>query len=92
MQQQSGGDNGSKRHWRVAVDGSSAADAVKADAVQYRLERWMYVSDSRVNGRVYGHPSYEDGTVITTSRLIFICGNLIRTASGTYYQLGEMAQ
>lgn len=90
MQQQSVGD---KRHSKMPVFDSSVSGTVGPNAaINYRLENWMYVSDSRVRGCVYGHPNYADGTEITTSRITYICGTTIQTTSGTFYSLGKMAQ
>lgn len=45
-----------------------------------------------LRGNVYGHPSIEDGTKVTTSRIISVCGRKIMTVSGTTYELENPEQ
>lgn len=45
------------------------------------------VKNLSVQGEVYGHPKFEDGTHITTSRIIDTRGKLVKTLSGTRYRL-----
>ena len=43
----------------------------------------------KVQGRVYGSPRAEDGTLITTSRVVDTDGRTVTTSSGSVYALGE---
>ena len=54
-----------------------------------RIENWIKSGSSLV-GDIYGHPSYTDGSKITTSRLIYldIKGKYAETEN-TFYLLGS---
>ena len=41
-------------------------------------------------GEVHGHPKRPNGQAITTSPIKKIKGNLVETASGSFYELGKM--
>jgi len=57
-----------------------------------RLEQWKVVQDFLV-GKVYGHPSFPDGTEIITSRVARwdLEKQKARTVGRTEYTLGEPA-
>lgn len=73
-----------------------------------RIEDWSLVYDDlntylppelikvRLNGKVYGHPRFEDGYAVTTSSIIGEGkaeeGGLISTKSGSTYILGKMLE
>jgi len=42
----------------------------------------------RLHGKVYGHPRFEEGKDIATSRIVGIEGELLVTHSGSQYELG----
>ncbi|KKN15762.1 hypothetical protein LCGC14_0982610, partial [marine sediment metagenome] len=42
-----------------------------------------------IAGQVYGHKKHIDGHRITTSKIIEINGNMIKTNSGSIYKLEE---
>lgn len=46
----------------------------------------------RLQGRVYGHPDFEEGDTVVTSRIDKIDGRLITTSSGSTYRLGRPSQ
>ncbi|MGQ0622831.1 MAG: hypothetical protein ACT4QA_23490 [Panacagrimonas sp.] len=65
-----------------------------------RLELWAVVHREncytppelcrpRLNGKVYGHPRFDDGTVVTTSDLVGISNGRVVTASGSIYTIGR---
>lgn len=54
-----------------------------------RLEGWFLTPSRSVEGLVYDHPAHTDGSVITTSKVVLAEGRLIKTLSGSTYQLGE---
>jgi len=39
-------------------------------------------------GEVYGHPRFEDGSIITSSRMLDTSGNMVET-NNTWYELKE---
>ena len=43
-----------------------------------------------LGGEVYGHPRKRDGTGVRTSAIVDVDGLLVRTESGTTYQLGKI--
>jgi hypothetical protein len=43
-----------------------------------------------LKGKAYGHPSFEDGAAIKTSRVVSIVGRKITTYSGSEYILGTI--
>lgn len=45
----------------------------------------------RMFGDVSGHPSFEDGQEILTTRVVSKTGSVVTTASGTKYLIGEPA-
>lgn len=64
-----------------------------------RLENWAVVYSGspyqapelqipRLVGNVFGHPSFEDGEMVTTSSIKRKDGECIVTNSGSYYTLG----
>ena len=79
-----------------------------------RLERWSLVNLAAspwqppevgvqgLHGRVYGHPRFEDGDEVTTTRVVKVeveklyapdgvsCCIAVLTASGSRYTLGEV--
>jgi hypothetical protein len=68
-----------------------------------RIENWSIVcSDyidpykapemysSRICGEVYGNGNFDDGTVVTTSKIISVRGDIVITHSGSEYELGEV--
>lgn len=66
-----------------------------------KLENWsvnflpfdLYIAPEqikcRASGQVYGNPKFEDGEVITTSRIVKVENGCIVTKSGSFYELGE---
>jgi hypothetical protein len=66
------------------------------------LENWAVVWDDispysapeirspRIKGDVYGHSLWKDGDCITTTSPVSRKGTVIRTKSGSYYQLGKV--
>lgn len=42
-----------------------------------------------IKGKVYGHPRFEDGESVCSSRIVNVCGRVIHTESGSVYVLGE---
>ncbi len=67
-----------------------------------RIENWSVVESDdpyaapecqvrRLAGEVFGHPRFEDGTKITTSRMKRVDGNQVTTGSGSVYTLGAPA-
>jgi hypothetical protein len=68
-----------------------------------RLEKWSccftdaenpYLAPEcrtiRLQGKVYGHPSFDDGSDVVTSRIVKTEGRTITTYSGSVYVLGEV--
>lgn len=66
-----------------------------------RLENWCIVSDgdpylapemqkSYLNGKVYGHPRFDEGHYVTTSRIIEVKDGKVHTRSGSVYELGKV--
>lgn len=49
----------------------------------YRLEYWYMVGDSAC-GNVYGNPDFPDGTLVKTSSIQEVNGDIIRTKNNTY--------
>lgn len=43
----------------------------------------------RLQGKVYGHPKYEDGVSILTAFIKSVDGKVVTTSSGRIYLLGE---
>ena len=68
-----------------------------------RLENWslrnasvfdfsMTQSRYLIEGKVYGHSKYRDGSKIITSRIVkLLDGNIVVTERGSTYKLGEPA-
>ena len=65
-----------------------------------KLENWSVVSDPYqapeiagyyLHGIVYGHPRFNDGVEVTTSRVVGVRGDRIFTSSGHLYELGNVA-
>lgn len=69
-----------------------------------KLENWSVVHGNHGNtdsyiapefqslrGKVYNHPRHKDGTVVKTSRIIEISGKIVKTYSGSVYELGEVS-
>ena len=63
-----------------------------------KLENWSAVSDPYqvpeiagyyLHGIVYGHPRFDDGSEVTTSRIVGIIGDEVLTHSGNLYELGN---
>lgn len=69
-----------------------------------RIENWAIViadesrsgytppefQSRRVVGNVYGNPAFEDGTIVTTSRIVEVINPLmVKTKTGSTYILGE---
>lgn len=42
-----------------------------------------------LSGEVYGHPRFEDGKFVTTSRIVKVEGRQLTTKSGSVYYLEE---
>lgn len=42
-----------------------------------------------LNGNVYGHPRFEDGKNVITSTIVEVNGNIVKTYSGSVYELEE---
>ena len=72
----------------------------KEQEIRGRLENWSVVSPFEdadpyrepwqfLSGEVYGHENYDDGTEITTSRIIEVRGRFIETSSESVYELGK---
>lgn len=70
-----------------------------------RIEDWAFVyrpnnfldlpelRGHRINGRVYGHPRFDDGEYVTTSPVMGIDSDEnVVTYSGTRYQLGVVRE
>jgi hypothetical protein len=66
-----------------------------------RIENWAVVakrgesdmsgpSKIHLRGVVSGHPSYPDGSEITTSLIVHRHGNSFVTSNGTHYELGTV--
>ena len=67
-----------------------------------KLENWSVVhgpSDpyqppelwvKRLHGKIYGHPRFDDGKDVTSSRIVGIEGDFIVTGSGSRYELGAV--
>lgn len=67
-----------------------------------RLENWSVVvrdpdpykapeaQQACLSGNVYDHPTYSDGNVITTSRIVKVEDGKVHTVSGSVYELGEV--
>ena len=47
---------------------------------------------ARLSGEVYGHPNFEDGTRVTTSRIVNTSKRIVKTSSGSTYKLGFISQ
>lgn len=56
---------------------------------QARLENWSRFGEQLV-GEVYGHPRFEDGEVVRTSRVLKMDDKVAETMN-TDYTLGEQA-
>lgn len=52
-----------------------------------RLEEWRVMEDF-ILGYVYNHPSFADGTLIKTSKIIFLADNMAITKNQPY-MLGD---
>lgn len=52
-------------------------------------EEWHY----HLSGNVYGHPSFEDGLLVTTSRIVGtdVDRKVVLTKSGSEYELGDIS-
>jgi len=55
-----------------------------------RLKNWSVVFGSNLHGIVFGHPKFENGTEITTSKIVGTREGLILTYSGSEYQLEDV--
>ena len=66
-----------------------------------RIEKWRLLENSnlpvtapqlgfRLRGRVYGHPSYQDGDKLTTSEILRVDGKIVYCKSRRYL-LGDPA-
>lgn len=67
-----------------------------------RIEHWSVATRERdhylspelqtpcLQGVVYGHPIFKDGGYILTARIIGKRGELIKTRTGNFYELGEV--
>ena len=44
----------------------------------------------KLGGNVYGHPRFEDGEEVVTSRIVSIENKKVLTESGSLYELGEI--
>ncbi len=67
-----------------------------------RLENWAKIANPespfqapemwipQLTGDVYGHPRFEDGTGVTTSRIMGKRDGKVITYSGLEYELGEV--
>ena len=67
-----------------------------------KLESWSVIAGEvspytapelirpKLHGKVYGHPRFTDGDEVTTSPFLRAEGEVIITASGTRYELGEV--
>lgn len=66
-----------------------------------RIEQWsigsgcqdLYtppeVREKVLQGKVYGHPRFENGQDVVTTGIVGVRGGLILTRSGSEYELGE---
>lgn len=65
-----------------------------------RIENWKVVSRGDgftppemhspvLSGQVYEHPHFEDGSNVTSSRILKVDGRTVTTYSGRVYTLGE---
>ena len=68
---------------------------------RYKLEHWstqmegsLYtppeLRNTVLTGYVFGHPDYDDGHPIITSSIVLVRGKIIKTKSGSEYELGEI--
>lgn len=67
-----------------------------------RIENWRVVVRDKdfykapecgvncLSGDVYGHPRHEDGTCVTTTKIVDSDGKFVKTRSGSLYELGVM--
>lgn len=69
----------------------------------YQLKDWMFVyyaegklldptSGQQLFGKVYGHPRFDDGDKVTTSRIMEVNGKIVKTKSGSEYELKEPSE
>jgi hypothetical protein len=62
------------------------------------LQEWSTPDGSHLAGQVYGHPSYPDGTAVTTSPIVLVRLTgaerkpVAYTRSGSIYCLGEPSE
>lgn len=49
-----------------------------------------YAGYARLQGLISGHPNFQDGLGVTTSRVVAVDGDVLITKSGTRYELGEV--
>jgi len=67
-----------------------------------RIEDWAIVGEAnpyqapelremRITGKVYNHPRFDDGEVVTTSPVLASAGNTVETQNTTY-DLGTMSE
>lgn len=61
------------------------------NGVYMRLEQWSMVIGNRVMGRVYEHPVFDDGEFVTTSSIVSIDKEEVKTQNSVY-KLGEPLQ
>ena len=65
------------------------------------LEQWALTCDNDpykapeaqrtlITGRVYGHPRFVDGSMVSTSPPVSLEGEILITKSGSKYKLGDM--
>ncbi len=62
-----------------------------------RIENWVVFTHfgkakQYLRGEVYGHPSFHDGQLVTTSAVIELGDSAAVTTSGTVYRLGRRWQ
>ena len=73
------------------MSASSASSPQKSGPPVPTLESWRWEANGALTGRIYGRPSYRDGTVFTTS-VVPLTGRFekyVRTVSGSTYRLGS---
>lgn len=66
-----------------------------------KLENWSVVvrdqcpwqapesAKRQLSGECYNHPQFKDGTFVSTSYIVDVDKNVIKTYSGSIYELGE---
>lgn len=56
----------------------------------FKLENWGLVEENKLHGQVYNHPNFENGSWVTTSRIVGVKNKIVITYSGSHYDLGKV--